>query len=40
VRMQATSVLELPSQTVVKTGTALGDRIEITLKRDAASLGQ
>jgi len=40
VRMQATSVLELPSQTVAETGTALGDRIEITLKRDAASLGQ
>jgi uncharacterized protein len=32
VRMQAASVLELPSQTVARTETALGDRIEIKLK--------
>jgi uncharacterized protein len=32
IRMQATSVLELPSQTVNRTGTALGDRIEIRAK--------
>jgi uncharacterized protein len=32
VRMQATSVLELPSHTLARTGTALGDSIEITLK--------
>ena len=31
VRMQATSVLELPSHTVARTGTALGDRIEIKM---------
>src|SRR4030088_1572730 len=31
VRMHAASVLELPCQTVVQTGTAVGDRIEITL---------
>jgi uncharacterized protein len=30
VRMQATSVLELPSHTVRETGTEVGDRIEIT----------
>jgi hypothetical protein len=29
VRMQATSVLELPSHTVRETGTGVGDRIEI-----------
>ncbi len=29
VRMQAASVLELPSQTVARTETAFGDRIEI-----------
>jgi len=32
VRMQATSVLELPSHTVAGTGTALGDSIEIRIK--------
>jgi uncharacterized membrane protein (UPF0127 family) len=32
VRMQATSVLELPRHTVASTGTALGDRIEIKMK--------
>ena len=32
VRMQAASVLELPSHTVARTGTALGDRIEIKIK--------
>jgi len=31
VRMQATSILELPSHTVARTGTALGDRIEIKM---------
>lgn len=31
VRMQAASVLELPSHTVARTGTALGDRIEIKM---------
>jgi len=31
VRMQATSVLELPSHTAARTGTALGDRIEIKM---------
>ena len=35
VRRLATSVLELPPQTVNETGTALGDRIEITLKKDS-----
>jgi uncharacterized membrane protein (UPF0127 family) len=34
VRMHAASVLELPCQTVVQTGTAVGDRIEITLAKD------
>jgi uncharacterized protein len=32
VRMQAASVLELPSQTVARTETALGDRIEIKIE--------
>jgi uncharacterized protein len=32
IRMQSTSVLELPSYTAVNTGTALGDRIEIQMK--------
>jgi uncharacterized protein len=32
VRMQAASVLELPSQTATRTETALGDRIEIRMK--------
>jgi uncharacterized protein len=30
VRLQAASVLELPCRTVISTGTALGDKIEIT----------
>jgi uncharacterized membrane protein (UPF0127 family) len=33
VRMQANSVLELPSHTVARTETALGDTIEIKLKK-------
>jgi uncharacterized protein len=32
VRMQAASVLELPSHTAARTETALGDRIEIKMK--------
>jgi uncharacterized membrane protein (UPF0127 family) len=36
VRMQATSVIELPSHTVRETGTGVGDRIEI-LKEEGAS---
>ncbi|MGA7928241.1 MAG: DUF192 domain-containing protein [Candidatus Sulfotelmatobacter sp.] len=32
VRMQAASVLELPSHMVARTGTALGDSIEIKMK--------
>ena len=32
VRMQAASVLELPSHTVARTGTAVGDSIEISMK--------
>lgn len=32
VRMQAASVIELPSHTVARTETALGDRIEIKMK--------
>jgi len=35
VSMQAASVLELPCCTAVETGTAVGDRIEITLSPDA-----
>ncbi|MGA8617313.1 MAG: DUF192 domain-containing protein [Candidatus Sulfotelmatobacter sp.] len=35
IRMQAVSVLELPSHTVAKTETALGDRIEIKMKEIA-----
>ena len=34
IRMQAASVLELPSHTVARTGTALGDNIEIKMKED------
>jgi uncharacterized membrane protein (UPF0127 family) len=34
VRMQATSVLELPSHTVSETGSVVGDRIEITYEGD------
>ena len=32
IRMQSASVLELPSHTLARTETALGDRIEITVK--------
>src|SRR5258706_9178470 len=32
VRMQAASILELPSHTVARTGTALGDRTEIKMR--------
>jgi uncharacterized protein len=32
IRMRASSVLELPSHTVARTETALGDRIEIQMK--------
>jgi uncharacterized membrane protein (UPF0127 family) len=35
VRMQAASVLELPSHTVARTETALGDRIEIRMKESS-----
>jgi uncharacterized protein len=34
VRRQAASVLELPSRVTAKTGTAVGDRIEITWPKD------
>lgn len=33
VRAQAMSVLELPCHTVAETGTVVGDRIEITIKK-------
>ena len=33
VRLEAASVLELPCRTAVETGTAVGDRIEITAER-------
>ena len=39
VRLQAASVLELPSHTVAATETALGDRIEIKMKEDPAREG-
>lgn len=35
VRLQAASVLELPSHTIAATETALGDRIEIKMKEEA-----
>ncbi len=35
IRLQAASVLELPSHTVAETGTTLGDKIEINLKENA-----
>ena len=35
VRLQAASVLELPSHTIAETETALGDRIEIRMKEEA-----
>src|SRR6202042_3917805 len=34
VRMQAASVLELPSQVLSETGTEMGDKIEIRLEKD------
>jgi uncharacterized membrane protein (UPF0127 family) len=34
VRAQATSVLELPCHTVAETGTVVGDRIAITIKKE------
>jgi len=34
VRAHATSVLELPCHTVAETGTVVGDRIEITIKKN------
>jgi uncharacterized membrane protein (UPF0127 family) len=34
VRLQAASVLELPSHTLASTGTALGDRIEIKIMEE------
>jgi len=34
VRTQAASVLELPCRTAVETGTAVGDRIEITTEKN------
>lgn len=34
VRLRATSVLELPCQTVRSTGTGLGDKIEITFSQE------
>jgi uncharacterized membrane protein (UPF0127 family) len=37
VRMQAASVLELPSYTVASTETAVGDRIEIMQKEQSGS---
>jgi uncharacterized protein len=36
VRLQAASVLELPSHMIAETETALGDRIEIQMKEDGA----
>jgi hypothetical protein len=34
IRMQATSVLELPTGKAAETGTTIGDKIEIKLERD------
>jgi uncharacterized membrane protein (UPF0127 family) len=36
VRMQATSVIELPSHTIRETGTGVGDRIEILKEGEVA----
>ena len=36
VKMQAASVLELPCRTAAETGTAVGDKIEITLEKDGS----
>lgn len=38
VRRHATSVLELPIHVAAKTGTAIGDRIEITLTRESSQV--
>jgi uncharacterized protein len=38
VRMQASSVLELPCHTTTKTETVVGDKIEITLPEDSGRL--
>jgi uncharacterized protein len=35
VRLQAASVLELPCKTIAETGTVVGDKIEISLGKDA-----
>jgi uncharacterized membrane protein (UPF0127 family) len=35
VRLQAVSVLELPCKTIAETGTVIGDKIEISLGKDA-----
>ena len=35
VRLQAASVLELPCRTIAETGTVVGDKIEISLGKDA-----
>jgi uncharacterized membrane protein (UPF0127 family) len=35
VRLQAASVLELPCKTIAETGTVIGDKIEISLGKDA-----
>jgi uncharacterized protein len=40
VLMRAESVLELPSRTAVETGTAVGDRIEITVGSEIAGAGR
>jgi uncharacterized membrane protein (UPF0127 family) len=34
IRMQATSVLELPSHTIAETGTQVGDKIDISVQKD------
>jgi uncharacterized membrane protein (UPF0127 family) len=34
VRMEATSVLELPCRTAAESGTVVGDRIEISIEKD------
>ena len=38
IRLQATSVLELPSRKAAETGTTIGDKIEITLGRDGRNI--
>ncbi len=40
VRMQASSVLELPCHTVAKTDTNIGDKIEITLPNESGRLSE